>query len=127
MYAYWIGALRFSEDVACKRIQAARLARRFPAMLDAVAEGALHLSGLLLLGPYLNPGNADVLLRAAAGKSRAEIEALLAQRFPRSELLPMVQALPAPAAETNLVSAQGRISRHVSETGLRPEPRATAT
>jgi hypothetical protein len=37
--------LRFSEDEAFRRVSAARLVRRFPALLDAVASGELHLTG----------------------------------------------------------------------------------
>ena len=39
MHAYCVGELRLSEDAASKRIQAARAARQFPALLDALADG----------------------------------------------------------------------------------------
>jgi hypothetical protein len=94
MYIYCVEELRLSEDSALKRIRAARAARRFPAIFDALADGRLHLSGVVLLTPHLNPANAAELLAAAAGKRKTEIEALLAQRFPRSELLPLVEVLP---------------------------------
>jgi hypothetical protein len=94
MFSYCAHELRFSEDAAYKRIQAARTAWRFPAIFPALADGQLNLTGVLLLGPYLNPANADELLGAAAGRTKSEIEEWLAQRFPRSELLPLVIALP---------------------------------
>ncbi|TMQ69051.1 MAG: HNH endonuclease, partial [Candidatus Eisenbacteria bacterium] len=47
MFAYCVGALRLSEQAARKRIHAARAARRFPAIFHAVAEGRLHLSGVV--------------------------------------------------------------------------------
>jgi hypothetical protein len=53
LYAYCIYELRFSEDEAFRRVAAARLVRRFPALLDALASGELHLTGLLMLGPHL--------------------------------------------------------------------------
>ena len=93
MYAYCVGELRLAEDAACKRIQAARAARRFPAIFPAVADGRLHLTAVCLLAPYLTPENAGELLAAAAGKSKGEIEAWLAQRFPRSDVLPLVVGL----------------------------------
>jgi hypothetical protein len=94
MFSYCTHELRFSEDAAYKRIQAARTAWRFPAIFPALADGQLNLTGVLLLGPYLNPANADELLAAAAGRTKSEIEEWLARRFPRSELLPLVTALP---------------------------------
>jgi len=95
MFAYCVEELRLSEDVAYKRIQAARTALRFPVIFSAVAEGRLNLSGVVLLAPHLGEANADEMLAAAAGMTRAGIEEWLARRFPRSELLPLVTALPA--------------------------------
>src|SRR5678815_3666281 len=46
MKAYCVEELRFSEDAAYKRIQAARAAREFPAIFDDLADGRLHLAGL---------------------------------------------------------------------------------
>src|SRR5688500_4695135 len=53
LYTYCIYELRFSEDEAFRRVSAARLVRRFPVLLDAIATGELHLTGLLMLGPHL--------------------------------------------------------------------------
>ena len=93
MYAYCLGELRMSEDVACKRIRAAKAARRFPAILVGLAEGTLHLSGVALLMPHLTEATAGELLAAAEHKTRAEIELLLAERFPRQDLPTVLEAL----------------------------------
>jgi hypothetical protein len=53
LFAYCVYELRLSEDEAVRRVTAARLVRKFPELLDAVAAGELHLTGLLLLGPHL--------------------------------------------------------------------------
>jgi hypothetical protein len=65
MYAWCVGELGMSEDVASKRIQAARLARRCPAMFAMLADGRLNLSAVVLLAPHLTPETADQLLAAA--------------------------------------------------------------
>jgi hypothetical protein len=96
MFAYCVGELRLSEDAAAKRIQAARVARRFPAIFDAVARGRLHLTAVGLLAPYLTEDTAAQLLAGAEHKTKAEIERLLAERFPKSDLLAWVAATPAP-------------------------------
>src|SRR4249920_1262394 len=57
LYAYCIYELRFSEDAAARRSAAARFAREFPPLLEAVAAGELHLTGLLMIGPHLTPEN----------------------------------------------------------------------
>lgn len=94
MYAYCIEGFNLTKDAASKRIQAARIAREIPGIFEALADGRLNLSGVSLLAPHLNRENADELLSAAAGKSKFEIEAVIARRFPRSESLAMVETLP---------------------------------
>src|SRR4249919_3749722 len=69
MYAYCVGRLHLSEDAAYKRIKAARAARKCPAVLAAMAEGRVHLTGVVLLRPHLTAANAEELLRAATHKS----------------------------------------------------------
>jgi 5-methylcytosine-specific restriction endonuclease McrA len=62
------------------------LARQFPVVLDELRSGAIHLTGLFLLAPYLNVHNADALLDEARGSSRQAIEQLIARWFPRPDV-----------------------------------------
>jgi hypothetical protein len=86
MCSYCVHKLRLSREAALKRINAARAARQFGAILDALAEGRVHLTGVVLLAPHLTPENASELLAAATHKTKAEIQLLLAERFPRPDL-----------------------------------------
>jgi 5-methylcytosine-specific restriction endonuclease McrA len=86
MFTYCVGARHYSEDMAYKRIRAARAARRFPAILRAVADGRLHLSAIVLLAPHLTQSTAEDLLAEAEHRSKREVERLLAARFPRPDL-----------------------------------------
>ena len=83
MLAYCVGELRLSEDSAKKRIQVARIARDCPGVLEALASGRVHLTGLGILAPHLEPATAEELLGAATGLSKSDIERMLAERFPR--------------------------------------------
>ncbi|MBN1606666.1 MAG: hypothetical protein JW940_08530, partial [Polyangiaceae bacterium] len=86
LFGYCVTALSFSEDVAYKRVAAARIARRYPVVLELVAGGKIHLSALLLVAPHLTPGGHQELLSAACGKSKREVERLVAERFPRPDV-----------------------------------------
>jgi 5-methylcytosine-specific restriction endonuclease McrA len=86
MYAYCVDQLRLSEDEAKRRIHAARAARQFPAIFEALAEGRLHLTGICLLAPHLSDENARALIEAASNKGKAEIEELLARHFQVPEM-----------------------------------------
>jgi len=98
MHAYCVGVLHFSDSAADKRINAARSARKFPQLFQAVFDGRLHLTAVLILGPRLTQANAVDLIREAEHKTRVQIEELLASRFPRTESLPLVLAMPAQLA-----------------------------
>ena len=93
MFAYCVGELRLCEQAAFKRIRAARTARQFPAVFEAVADGRLHLSAVVLLTPYLTEETADELLAAATHKTKSEIEVLLAQGFPQPEMPTQARAI----------------------------------
>ncbi len=101
MFAYCVGELRMSEDVAYKRIRVARAARRCPAILERLADGRLHLSGAYLLAPHLRRENAAELLEAATHRSKFDIERLLAERFPRPALLPAPRPEDSPDVATS--------------------------
>jgi hypothetical protein len=81
MFRYCVDHLHLSEVASYKRIRAARAARRFSEIFDAVAEGRLHLTGVVALAPYLNEDTARDLIEVATHKTRAEIERHLAERF----------------------------------------------
>src|SRR6266436_790196 len=97
MYAYCVEELRLSEDAAYKRITVARVARQFPGIFEMLADGRLNMTSVGLLAPYLTPMNAAELLEAAAHRAKSDIEALIARRFPRSEEIGLMQALPGSA------------------------------
>src|SRR5436309_6320111 len=98
MFAYCVGELRLSEDATSKRIEAVRASQRCPAVLATLAEGRVHLSGICLLAPHLTPENAAELLAAATHKSKAQIEQIVAERFPQPDLPSRVQAMSSPAS-----------------------------
>jgi hypothetical protein len=96
--AYCRQRLAYSEDGALKRTRVAKLALRLPRALDELRSGAIHLTGLFLLSSHLTDENAEALFAEARGKSRRELEHLLACRFPRPDVAPKVQALGATPA-----------------------------
>ena len=98
MYAYCTTLMHMSEHTAYKRIRTARVARKFPAILPMIAEGKLHLSAVVLLAPYLTHPNVHALLADATYKSKAEVQLLLAHRFPKPDVVTLVRPLPEPAA-----------------------------
>ena len=82
LFVYCMQKLRYSEPVAYRRIHAARLLRTYPVIGALLAGGDLHLEGLTLLGPHLTESDHTALLDQARGKSKREIERLVATLHP---------------------------------------------
>jgi len=85
LYAYCIHALRLSEYAAYNRIEAARVARRFPVVLRLLASGDLLLSAVGVLARHLTSENCESLIETAAGKSKREVERLVAGLAPSGQ------------------------------------------
>lgn len=99
LFAYCTQFLRLSEHEAFHRILAARTARRFPHILERLGDGRLNLTTVKLLAPHLTVENEAELLDAASGKTRREVEVLVAGRFPQPDVPASVRKLPAPRAQ----------------------------
>jgi hypothetical protein len=95
MFVYCVERLNLSEAATAKRIQVARAARRLPVMLEYLARGEIHLTGLNLLAPQLTAANVDTVLRRAVGKSKRQIETVVAELAPRPDVAPSIRKLPA--------------------------------
>src|SRR6187455_810168 len=94
LFAYCVESLGMSEGSAGRRVTAARVCRRFPDAFEQVTRGELHLCALCALAPHLNPENAAELFEACRGKTRRQIEELLAARFPRPDVREQIRRLP---------------------------------
>ena len=98
LFGYCTQVLRLSEDAACNRISAARVCRRFPMILDRLASGALSLTSVRMLAPCLTPENYEAVLARVSGRSRRDIEALIAELAPRPDVSSSIRKLPGATA-----------------------------
>ncbi|MGC4087735.1 MAG: hypothetical protein QM756_07530 [Polyangiaceae bacterium] len=85
LFDYCHERLGFSEDEAVKRMRVARLAVRRPEVLAELRSGRIRLTGLFLLSRFAEVPNWEQVLTEARGKSRRELERLLAGYFPRAD------------------------------------------
>ena len=94
LFSYCTEALGMSEGAAGRRVAAARVCRRISGVFERVARGDLHLCALCALAPHLTEENAAELFGACRGKTRRQIEELLATRFPRPDVREQIRRLP---------------------------------
>jgi hypothetical protein len=127
LFAYCTDALRLSEDAAYSRILAARLARRFPLILERLGDGSVSLTTVRLLAAHLRPDNHRDVLAEATGKSKRQIEALVARMSPMPDVPTAVRMLPArpaviPASveATSAASSPSRLEARETLSGASP-------
>jgi hypothetical protein len=97
LHDYCAKALHLTDYSGYARIEAARIARRFPLVLDLLRDGSINLTTISLLGRHLTVENHDQVLRAAVHKSKREIEMQVAALRPRADVAAVIRKLPAPA------------------------------
>ncbi len=112
MWAFCTERLNMSDGETSRRLNAARLVRRFPSVLGRLERGEVHLSALRQLGPYLREENVDAVLDEAKGKTRIQLEEMIARRFPRPN---------APTVEVAVVA-----SMTTAADGVTPPPLLTS-
>jgi 5-methylcytosine-specific restriction endonuclease McrA len=94
LFTYCTDTLRLSEDAAYSRILAARLARKFPVILELLGDGSVNLTTVRLLAAYLTPDNHRQVLAEATGKGKRQIEALVARLAPQPDVATSIRKLP---------------------------------
>jgi hypothetical protein len=124
MYRYCTQFLNFSEGAAYHRIAAARAARKYPAVLQRVRSGELHVSGVATLAPHLTTENHLALLEAAKHKTKREIQELIADQRPKPDAAPIVRRMPPPASGSAKRSSRPWARERNSHDAARAAPMA---
>jgi hypothetical protein len=100
MFSYCQDVLNLSEHEAYLRITVARASRKHPVLLEMLADGRLHLSGIAKLVPVLTEANQEMLLSRAAYKSKRKIEELVAELSPKPDVPSSMRKRPERQKET---------------------------
>lgn len=97
LFSYCTVRLGLAEGAAYSRIEAARAAQRFPILLEKLAEGSITLSTVGLLSRHLTPANCLSLLDESRGKSKREVERIVARLRPQPDAPSLIRRMPAAA------------------------------
>jgi hypothetical protein len=98
LFIYCTQVLHLSEHAAYGRIEAARAVRRFPPILELLADGALTLTTICLIAPHLTAENHAKVLESARYKSKRDVEHLVVALRPQPAVPSSVRKLPMPRA-----------------------------
>ena len=105
MFKYAVEILHLSEAEAYLRIEVARASRKHPMLLEMLADGRLHLSGIAVLSPVLTEGNRETVLSRAVHKSKREIKELVAELAPKPDVPDSIRKLPERPKEKEITTA----------------------
>lgn len=94
LFTYCTHVLHLSEGAAYRRIEPARMVRRFPIILEIIEQGSVHLTTVNLLAAHLTQENHIEVLEEARHKSKREIEELRARLDPQPPIPSSVRKLP---------------------------------
>jgi hypothetical protein len=122
LFAYCTQAMRLSEHAAYGRIEAARAARRFPAVLDVLESGSITLTTVTLLAKHLTPENHVRVLASARHKTKREVEHLVAELRPLPDVAPMVRRLPPLKVVPQFPADHDSISSEGERSATPPDP-----
>ena len=127
IFEYCLKRLNLSEGSVYRRTQVAGVCRRFPQLLEALRAGRLNLTAASLIAPHLTEENAEDLIRRAAGKTKRELEEVLASVAPKKPFSPSVRKRPLPNAKPLKEALRSKVSSECksSEEDASPAPGAT--
>ncbi len=120
LFVYCREALALSEHESYNRIEVARAARRFPVILERLTAGAVNLTTVRLLAPYLTAENHLRVLEEARGKKRSAVEEMVVRLAPWPDVPPIIRKLP--LARTLASAIPGPDCRTVLSTSVAPPP-----
>jgi 5-methylcytosine-specific restriction endonuclease McrA len=123
MFDFCQRRLGMSEGAAFRRITAARLVKRFPALLGRIERGELHLSTLVLLRPQLTEQNVEELAAAVVGKTQRQVEELLARLAPKPDVPSAIVELGAPSNDARPTLFAGSDASHTPSAPSAPRAR----
>jgi 5-methylcytosine-specific restriction endonuclease McrA len=116
MFEYCVRRLGMSDGEAFRRTTAARLVRRFPVLLDKIARGEIHLSAVVLLRDHLTDENHAELIDQACGKTKLQVQEMLAARVPKPDVPTAIHPLP----EKGTASPQAPLAPVVAKDARQP-------
>ena len=113
LFTYCTQVLHLSEHAAYGRIEAARVARKYPVVLERLEAGDLTLTTIGLLAPRLTEENYEHLFETARRKSKRDVEHLVATLRPQPVVPSVVRKLPQPTAAQRLEGVHTRAANQL--------------
>jgi hypothetical protein len=117
LFRYCTRVLRLSEAATCNRLAAAYAARKFPVILDFLAEGSVNLTTVRILAPHLTMENHQAVLAEATGKAKSEVLEIRARLAPQPDVPASIRKAPVPSP---VAAPPARVAAPATTSSARP-------
>jgi hypothetical protein len=97
-FVYAREVLGMSEGEAYLRIEAARIARRFPLAVELLFACRINLTAVVLVGRHLTDDNHRAVLEEACGRTKEQVLAIVARLRPLPDVPPTIRRVSQPVA-----------------------------
>jgi hypothetical protein len=94
LFAFCTQELGLAESCAYKRIRTARLSKKYPIILEMITSGEIHMSTVTLLSSVITDENHQNLLNESKGKSKRDVELLVAKAMLKEDVPDSIRKLP---------------------------------
>ena len=108
LFTYCTQVLHLSEHAAYGRIEAARAARKFPLVIELLADGSLTVTTVGLLATHLTADNHRSVLESARHKSKRAVEGIVAALRPLPAVPSSIRRLPDSVRPTSAAASPTR-------------------
>ena len=108
LFDYCVTRLRLSEGSVALRIQVANVSRRFPQLLQSLAQNCISLTVAGQLAPHLREDNVEKLLSDCAGMTKRVVDEYLVALRPKPVFNPSIRKRPSPVENTEQARPEGQ-------------------
>ena len=109
-FDYCTKHLKLSEPSAARRIRTARCVARYSQLYPLLESGELNLTVVAMISKFLKPANVDEIIGRIWGKSKREVERIIAEYEPKAALPPDRVRTVVVAAAPTVSPAASRLS-----------------
>ncbi len=108
LFDYCVKRLRLSEGSVALRIQVANVSRRFPQLLQSLAQNRISLTVAGHLAPHLREDNVEKLLSDCAGMTKRAVDEYLVALRPKPVFHPSIRKRPSPVENREQARPEGQ-------------------
>jgi len=121
MTGFCIERMGYSQDAAANRVGVARVVQQYPVALAMLRRGELTMTNIRTVAPVLTKANHRERLAAIVGKTKLEVQELVAAWAPKPDVQTRLVDITPPSPPDLLLRIQAATASHAEEVPVAPQ------